>query len=167
MSGTVYGPVQVHGVTLDLARPEDRAQLAELKAAAIRLRNFGAAISTIADKLGLEEHTAERLLSDGLREIISDDAETVRARQQATINDIRRAMYPAMASGDKDSANVIISVMKHESDLHGLKAPTRVQIGVDQETFTTRVQDDMRELGIPAQIDAPLSEDEPDGWANT
>lgn len=159
--------IAVSGVVLDLTRAEDRAKVVELKTAAVRLRNFGASVSGIADKLGLSEDVAEGLLTEALREVMADDAETVRARQQATLNDIRRAMYPNMAAGDKDSANVIISVMKHESDLHGLKAPQRVQIGVDQEAFTTRVQDDMRELGIPPRMDAPLDTSDPEGWANT
>lgn len=161
-------PIEVNGVTLDLTRPGDRVTLAELKAAAIRLRNFGASLSTIADKLGLHEEDAERVLSEGLREVLADDAEAVRARQQATLNDIRRAMYPAMAAGSETASGVLINVLKHESEIHGIKTPQRIQVGVDQEQFTTRVQEDMRELGMTAQALTPPPEDEEDEpWSNT
>lgn len=158
--------IQVNGLTLDLTRPDDRAKLGELKAAAIRLRNFGTSISIIADRLGLDEHVAEHVLSEGLRELVADDAETVRARQQATLNDIRRAMYPAMAQGDQGAAGTILKVLDHEAKIHpGTIAPQRVHVGMDQETFTTTVDEDIRALGYHPRNDAPLEEG--DGWANT
>lgn len=160
-------PIEVNGVTLDLSRAQDRVALSELKAAAIRLRNFGASVSTIADKLGLAEDTAERVLSEGLREVLSDDAEAVRARQQATLNDIRRAMYPAMAAGSETASGVLINVLKHESEIHGIKSPQRVQIGVDQEQFETRVAEDMRALGMTAQPPALPESEEDEPWSNT
>ena len=160
-------PIEVNGSPLDLSRPQDRVTLSELKAGAIRLRNFGADLSTIAAKFGLSEHDAERVLNDGLRDVIADDAQAIRGRQQATLNDIRRAMYPGMVAGDKDHANVLINVLKHEAEIHpGVKGPQRLQIGVDQEVFETRVQEDMRELGMSSQpyIDAEGGEDD---WSNT
>jgi rhodanese-related sulfurtransferase len=165
---TPSGPIEVFGNALDLARPEHRAKLAELKAAAVRLRNFGGSIDTIADKLGLEPDVAERVLSDGIKDLVADDAEAIRARQQAVLNDIREAMYPEMQAGDQGAANVLINTLKHEAEIHhGVKAAQRVHVGVDQEAFATRVQDDMRELGIPARIDVELESDPDDGWATT
>lgn len=161
--------IEVNGVPLNLSRPQDRVTLSELKAGAIRLRNFGADLSTIAAKFGLSEHDAERVLNEGLRDVLADDAQAIRARQQATLNDIRRAMYPGMVAGDKDHANVLINVLKHESEIHAIKTPQRVQIGVDQEAFTTRVEEDMRELGMASGQDyidvGTQEEDEP--WSNT
>lgn len=161
--------IEVNGVPLNLSRPQDRVTLSELKAGAIRMRNFGADISTIAAKFGLSDHDAERVLNEGLRDVLADDAQAIRARQQATLNDIKRAMYPGMVAGDKDHANVLINVLKHESDIHAIKTPQRLQIGVDQETFTTRVEEDMRELGMSGDqsyIDVGTQEeDEP--WSNT
>jgi len=158
----------IHGQYINPAQAEGRMKLAELKAAAIRLRNFGASLDTIAHTLGLEtEDMAEHLLMTGLRELVSDDADTIRARQQATVNDIKRAMYPSMTTGDKDAANTIIRVMEYEGKLHpGVIAPTRVRIGLDQEAFTTTVDEDMRALGVHPQMDVPLEEGD-DGWANT
>lgn len=162
------GGITLRGELIDVSRPEGRMKINEVKAAAIRLRNFGATLGTIADTLGLADETmAEQVLMTGLRELVSDDADTVRARQQATINDIKRAMYPNMTTGDKDSANVIIKVLEYEGKLHpGVIAPTRVRVGLDQEAFTTTVDEDMRALGVHPQMDVPLEEGDA-GWANT
>lgn len=157
-----------HGQPLDLTTAEGRMKLNEVKAAAIRLRNFGASPATIADTLGLESETmAETVLMTGLRELVSADADAIRAGQQAVLNDIKRAMYPTMVTGDKDSAGTLLRVLDHEAKLHpGVLAPTRVRVGLDQETFTTTVDEDMRALGVHPQMDVPL-EDGDDGWANT
>lgn len=157
-----------HGQVISPVMPEGRAKLNELKAAAIRLRNFGATLATITDTLGLEtEDMAEHLLMTGLRELVSDDADAVRARQQAVLNDIKRAMYPNMTTGDKDAAGTLLRVLDHEAKLHpGVIAPTRVRMGLDQDSFTTTVDEDMRALGVHPQMDVPLAEED-DGWSNT
>lgn len=157
--------VEVRGVRIGRTRAEDRTKMAELTNAAIRLRNYGAPVSVIADKLGLSESDAEALLSSGLRDLVSEDAQMVRARQQAVINDIRRAVYPAVTAGDVAASGVMLKTLSHEADLHGLKAPTRVNVGLDQESFTTTVSEDMRVLGV--RTDTPLDDDDEDGWSNT
>lgn len=157
-----------NGEPINPAAPEGRAKLNELKAAAIRLRNFGATLGTIADTLHLEtEEMAEQLLMTGLRELVADDANAIRARQQAVLNDIKRAMYPGMTSGDEKAAGTLMKVLDHEAKLHpGVLAPTRVRVGLDQEAFKTTVDEDMRALGVHPQMDVPLKEGD-DGWANT
>lgn len=160
------GPVQLWGVTLDLSTVEGRATLAELKAGAIRLRNYGASIPVIADKLGLTEDGATLILETGLREVMADDALTIKARQQATLNDIRKAMYPEMELGDTDSAGMLLRVMDHEAKLHGILAPQKHQIGISTDAFTTTVEDDIRVLGIDPKQDTPVDEQD-QGWANT
>jgi hypothetical protein len=160
--------IMVRGVYIDPTQPEGRMRLNELKAAAVRLRNFGANLGTITDTLGLDtEAQAEWLLMTALRDLVADDANSIRARQQATVNDIKRAMYPNMTNGDEKAANVIIKAMEYEGKLHpGVIAPQRVRVGLDQEAFTTTVDEDMRELGIHPQMDIPLDEGDT-GWANT
>lgn len=148
--------------------PEGRTRIAELQAACIRLRNFGGSIATIADKLKTTEEVVELLLTQAVRELTADDAQAVTARQQATVNDIRRAMYPAMEQGDEKAANVIIKVMAHEAQLHpGVLAPTRVRIGMDQDAFTTTVDEDIRALGVHPQMDTALDEEDEEPWSNT
>lgn len=158
--------VEVHGVPLDLTQIGDRARLAELKAACIRLRNFGATVDTIADKLGMSLDDAESVLEQGLRDLTIEDAQSVRGRQQAMIHDIYRAMYPALANGDQGAAGVVMKAMDHEGKLHGVAAPTRIRVGVDREELTTRVEEDVRALGLHPRMDVPLSEGD-DDWANT
>lgn len=159
--------IMVRGQYVDPTIPEGRMKLNELKAAAIRLRNFGATLGTITDTLGLDtEDMAETLLYTGLRELVADDADALRARQQAVLNDIKRAMYPNMTTGDKDAAGTLLRVLDHESKLHGLQAPQKVRIGLDHEAFTTTVDEDMRALGVHPQMDVPLDEGD-EGWANT
>lgn len=159
--------IMVRGQYINPLQPEGRMKLNELKAAAIRLRNFGATLGTITDTLGLDaEDMAEYLLMTGLRELVSGDADALRAGQQAVLNDIKRAMYPNMTTGDKDSAGVLLRVLDHESKLHGLQAPQKVRIGLDHEAFTTTVDEDMRALGVHPQNDVPL-EERGEGWANT
>lgn len=156
---------------LDLTNADDRAKLAELRTAAIRMRSVGAMMGTIADKLALgSDAEAEFLVSSGLREIMADDAESIRARQQFTLNEVKKAMYPAMQNGDTDSAGVVLKVLDHEAKLHGILAPTRVHHGLDQESFTTTVDDDVRALGVDPRMDTPLVVDaagDEETWANT
>lgn len=155
------------GEVVNQATADGRAKIAELKAAAIRLRNFGAPMSTIADKLGLSEADAETVLMDGLRETVADDADMVRARQQAVLNDIKRAAYPGMANGDEKMMGMLVRVLDHEAKIHpGVIAPQRVRVGLDQEAFTTTVDEDIRALGLHPRMDVPLEEGD-DGWANT
>lgn len=160
--------IVVQGQLVDPSMPEGRMKINELKAGAIRLRNFGATLTTICDTLRLEsEDMAEYLLMTGLRELVSGDADAVRAGQQAVLNDIKRAMYPAMTTGDKDAASMLVTVLRHEADIHpGVKAPQRMRIGLDQDAFTTTVDEDMRALGVHPQMDVPLDEGD-EGWANT
>lgn len=160
--------IVVQGRYVDPSVPEGRMKINELKAAAIRLRNFGATLGTICDALRLEtEDMAEHLLMTGLRELVSADADQVRAGQQAVLNDIKRAMYPNMTTGDKDAAGTLLRVLDHEAKLHpGVLAPQRIRVGLDQEAFTTTVDEDMRVLGVHPQMDVPLDEGDA-GWANT
>lgn len=157
-------PVVVDNVEYSNRTPEGRAKIAELQTAVIRMRNYGASMMTIADKLATSEEVASVLLADGLSEVMADDVDALRARQQATLNDMRRAMYPAAMNGDVPSTGMMLRVLGHESELRGLKAPTRVQIGLDQETFTTTVDEDVRALGV--RTDTPLDDDD-EGWSNT
>jgi hypothetical protein len=65
--------VEVHGVPLDLTQAGDRARQAELKAGAIRLRNFGATVDTIADRLGMSVDDATYILEAGLRDLVAEE----------------------------------------------------------------------------------------------
>lgn len=159
-----------HGKVLDPAVSDDRVKLSEITTAAIRLRNQGATPARIAGALGLTEEAATCLLEAGIAALSIQDAAEVRGRQQAMIYDFYAALYPSLKSVDEEMRMKAVSTMKgvieYEGKLHGATAPTRVHIGMDQETFLTRVEEDLREIGIDPKMDVPLEED--DGtWANT
>lgn len=158
--------------TYDLASPDGRVKLAELKKAAVRLKVYGASLDTIADKLGLDYDMAANVVEWALRETVADDVALVRARQQVIVNDIRKAMYPVMESlaeetRDRVSAvGAIIKATEFEAKIHGTMAPTKVAVGMDGHTFTTTVAEDMKTLGIDPRQDTAIDEGD-DGWANT
>lgn len=163
-------PIVYQGTALDLHKAKDRVTLSELTTAAIRMRNRGATCALIADKLGLTEPAVEHILEEGIRRLATQDAISVRGRQQALIHDLYNALYPSLEGIDEElrirAAGTIKNVLEYEGKLHGATAPQKVQIGMDQETFTTRVEEDLREIGIDPKMDVALEED--DGtWANT
>lgn len=162
--------IEVRGEKLDPATPEGRAKLEELTTAAIRLRNHGATMWAIGDKLGCSEEDASRLVTAAVVAIRAVDTEEIAARHMMTLADIKRAMYPAMQDGDDKSANVILKAVDHEAKMFGTYAPKRVHLGLDQEEFESTVEEDLRAIGVDPHMDTPLDVEfdvEGDGWANT
>lgn len=162
-------PLVLRDTPFDLRTSEGRMKIAEIKTAAVRLRNFGATIPVIADKLDLSERDAEAILAYALEELRMDSAADIVARQQATINDARRALYGGLAGGDTTAISTMVKVMDHEAKLHGAYAPTRMKIGADPETIATTLAEDFAELGYVPVDSAEVieAEVEDDGWANT
>lgn len=164
-------PVRVDGAEIDPQNPADRARLAETKAAIIRLTNFGVGLPVVADRLRMSVDDVERVLNEGLRELVATDAAEIRARQQAVVNDMKRALYPGMAGGDVNAVRALLGTLDHELKINpGAAAPQRVHLGLDPEAFDTRVEEDMRTLGIHPRGDTPLDVeivDDDEGWSNT
>lgn len=160
--------LRLRDTPFDMRTAEGRTKVAELKTAAVRMRNFGISIPVIADKLDLTERDCEAILASALEDLRAESAGDIVARQQATINDARRALYGGLAAGDQGAINTMIKVMDHEAKLQGVYAPQRLKVGTDNETFATTLAQDISALGYveaaPEIIDA---ETEDDGWANT
>lgn len=156
-------------VLIDVSTPDGRLKREELKAAAVRLRNGGATVARIADILRLEPDVAEWLLNHALNELAFPESHEVRGRQQATVNDMRRVLYPGVLAGDHAAMDRMVKVMDHEAKLHpGTYAPQRVAVGMDQETFETTVAQDLKEIGVDPKSRRPVIDSTPDdGWANT
>lgn len=150
----------------DMRTVDGRLKVAELKTGAVRLRNFGMTVPTIADKLGLTERDCEALLTHALAELRAESSAEIVARQQATVNDARRALYTGLAAGDTQAIGTMVRVLDHEAKLHGAYAPQRLKVGLDAETFATTAAEDLAALGVTTEavIDA---ETEDEGWANT
>lgn len=163
--------VEVRGEIIDPTTPEGRAKMAELTTAAIRMRNHGATMWHIADKLGCSEEDASHLVTAAVVAIRAVDTEEIAARHMMTLADIKRAMYPSMEEGDEKAANVLIKAIDHEAKMYGTYAPKRVHLGLDQEEFESTVEEDLRRIGVDPNMDTPLdvefTDEDGQGWANT
>lgn len=148
----------------DMSTPEGRTKLSEMRAAAVRLRNYGASIDLIADKLGVTPRDAETLIDSALRETMDESTEAMVARQQAVLNDMTRALYPAMLQGDPNSSQVLLRVLDHGAKLHGLPKQQRVTTPVDKDIAALDIAADLAALGYVSPT-TPIEEDaEP--WTN-
>ncbi|WP_457066906.1 hypothetical protein [Mycobacteroides abscessus] len=104
----------------------------------VMLRNAGVTFTDIAKKLGISATQARKDLSAGLRDILSDTAEDMIARQRSVTLDVQKANYKKMLDGDVDAARLILSSLEREAKLFGLDAPTRVNVGVSDIEFAEK-----------------------------
>lgn len=148
----------------DMSTPEGRTKLSEMRAAAVRLRNYGASVDLIADKLGLTARDAETLIDSALRETMDESTEAMVARQQAVLNDMTRALYPGMLQGDPNSSGTLLKVLEYGGKLHGLPKAQRTTTAVDKDAAALDIVADMEAIGYaPPRI--PVEEDETP-WSN-
>lgn len=140
----------------------------EQAVAAIRMRNAGASIVQVSEKLGVTVREASDLVAMGLRAILREPAENLIANQQAIVRDVVRAMYAPMAAGDPQASRQIIMALDHQAKLFGLYAPTRVHVGITDEDFALTATRLMKSIGVtpPQQaIEAsPVIDAETDDW---
>ena len=156
---------------IDTSIAEMEIAAAERRVAAIRLRNAGASVAQVADKLGISRQQAQDDIATGLREILREPAENLIANQQAIVRDVIRAMYAGMAAGDPKVSAQVMKALEHQSKLFGLFAPVRVAVTLSDEDFAATAARLMREIGEgtpspsgqagpPVLEAAPASEDE-------
>lgn len=138
----------------------------ELCVSAIRLRNAGASVPQIADKLNITPARVSTVITTGLREIMREPAEELIANQQAIIRDVVRAMYGPMAKGDIGATKQLMQALDHQSKLFGLYSPSRVQVGITDEDFSVTASQLMQEIGIIEQDPLPEITDGADGWVD-
>lgn len=129
---------------------EREIAVAERRVAAIRLRNAGASVAQVADKLGISREQAARDITDGLRDILREPAENLIANQQAIVRDVIRAMYAGMAAGDPKASQQVMLALSHQAKLFGLFAPTRIVHSIPDEDFAATAIALMREIGLGA-----------------
>lgn len=148
----------------DMSTPEGRTKLNEMRAAAVRLRNYGASVDLIADKLGLTPRDAETLIDSALRETMDESTEAMVARQQAVLNDMTRALYPGMLQGDPNSSGTLLKVLEYGGKLHGLPKAQRQTTAVDKDAAAMDITALLDQLGY-APPQTPVEPDtEP--WSN-
>lgn len=137
---------QVTAFTEAVVAPDET--LYERRMRALMFRNAGATFREIASKNGVSPAQARKDVTAALREVLSETAEDMIARQRAVLLDIRRANYQAMVGGDVDAARVILSTLERESKLFGLDAPTRVNVGVSDTDFAERTAALIESMGL-------------------
>lgn len=133
-------------VAVDVVHEDET--LFERRARSLTLRNAGATFRQIAEKTGVSPGTARHDVEAALREVVAESAEAMIARQRSMINDIIRANYAAMASGDVDAARLVLSSLEREAKLFGLDAPTRVNVGVSDVEFAEKTASLIESLGL-------------------
>lgn len=104
----------------------------------VMLRNAGVTFTDIARKESISTTQARKDLTAGLRDLLSDTAEDMIARQRSVIIDVQKANYKKMLEGDVDAARLILSSLEREAKLFGLDAPTRVNVGVSDIEFAEK-----------------------------
>ncbi|SKX80703.1 Uncharacterised protein [Mycobacteroides abscessus subsp. bolletii] len=104
----------------------------------VMLRNAGVTFTDIARKESISTTQARKDMTAGLRDLLSDTAEDMIARQRSVIIDVQKANYKKMLEGDIDAARVILSSLEREAKLFGLDAPTRVNVGVSDIEFAEK-----------------------------
>lgn len=162
---------------MDTSTPEGRLRLSELIVAAIRARTCGMSLPAIAKRLEVSEDVAASLLAEGLDARTKAAAAEIRGRQQQLLHDIYAALTPGLTRVDLETgvpdyadrvsvASQLVQTAKYEAELHGVRAPKRVEVReITDAEFTTTVSEDLAELGVDPRGDVPLSP--VDGWSNT
>lgn len=130
------------------ATPAEDETLWERRMRALTLRNAGATYQRIADQLGVTIPTARKDVRLALREVISETAEDMLARQRSVLMDIQRSNYAAALQGDREAQTMVIRCLEHEAKLFGLYAPARVAVGVSDTEFAEQAADLITSLGL-------------------
>lgn len=158
---------QPHGAAVPTTEERERA------ARALDLRKAGITWQAIADHLGYsDESGARKAVGRLLDRVDSEMAEEYRAVELARLDDLWRAWWPAALGRDEKATNILLRVHQARAKLLGLAMPDKlvlqqINVGMTAEEFTTRVDEDMRILGLSPTMDVPLQEGGGDDWANT
>lgn len=113
--------------------PKQTAQakaVEERRQRALNMRAAGATVTAIAQKLGVDKSTISRDITDALKDIKKEAADTLRDLQRKTLLDARMALWPAVKRGDVPSINSLRGLLEHEAKLLGLYAPTQAEVTV-------------------------------------
>lgn len=136
-------PDDVAGAT---AAPDET--LWERRMRALTMRNAGATYAKIAEQFGVTTITVRKDVRLALREVVSETAEDMVARQRGILLDMTRANYPAALQGDMAAQSAIVKCLEHEAKLFGLYAPTRVSVGVSDTEFAAQAAELIAALGL-------------------
>ncbi|WP_305779500.1 hypothetical protein [Nocardia nova] len=150
----------------DVAQPDER----ERQAKALEMRLAGMPWAAIAEHLGYADPSGPfRAVAAVLNRQESEAAGEYRKLEDMRLDVALRKVWPGVIAGDLKAIETWLKVHDRRVKLHGLAMPEKVVLqttGMDLEAFTTRVEEDLRALGIDPVMDVPLMQG--DGtWANT
>lgn len=154
MSSAKKTPFDITADDVAASAPAVDEELWERRNRALTMRNGGATWQQIAERLDVSTTTARKDVRVALREVISEPAEDMLARQRSVLFDLQRSNYVRALNGDNAAAKIVLSCMEHEAKLFGLYAPARVAIGVTDVEFAERAVDLISSMNLqpPAEL---------------
>lgn len=151
----------------DIAQPVERQR----QIRALEMRIVGMPWGAIATELGYADPSGPfRAVEAVLKRTESAGAAELRKIEDERLDVALRKLYPDVRNGDLKAIDLWLKAHDRRVKLHGLAAPTKVELRTEDvtfEAFATRVEEDMRELGIAHRMDTPLDDSDRAGWANT
>lgn len=114
-------------------RDARRAETAERRARALRLRKAGHTYDSIARVMGLSHRgDAHHLVQDAIRDISREPAEQVRELELARLDDLQRAPWMASLKGDLHALDRVLRIMERRASYLGLEQARAVQVHVEE-----------------------------------
>ncbi len=101
---------------------------AEQRAAALKLRSAGANYETISRHLDCSTSTAWRHVQTGLRAIQAEPAEELRLLENARLDALLLACWPAAMRGSPRHVDSVLKIMTRRAALWGLDAPRQIAV---------------------------------------
>lgn len=129
-------------------------------ALAVELRAHGKSYQEIADHLGYaNKRTAYNLVQEGLREIIKEPAEELRALECRRLDEALAEMMDQVRNGTdtgkREAVDRLIKIMDRRAKYLGLDMPVRMHVGLDlPENPTEALLKDEQGALLAAQIEA-------------
>lgn len=124
----------------------ERVKSAEVRAAIMRLRSWGASVEVIAGRLDMDEATVEKMILDEMTIVSRVSATEILARHQRMLGDIFESFHTGVQAGDDKAAKVVLAAMDHQAKLHGSYAASKVAIQTE-DTFDSSAAALLNDLG--------------------
>lgn len=105
------------------------ANARERERQALELRKAGVTYSVIADRLGYKSHQgAHAAVKRALDRIADEPADDLKKIHQERLNTMLMVLWPQVQAGDERAIGQAVRIMDRQAALHGLEAPTRLEV---------------------------------------
>lgn len=123
------------------------------EAQACNMRADGMTFLEIAQRMGVSESTAERLVERGMDRIVCPDAKRARQRELRHLERVRRALWgnvgddcTAVLADDPSTAMALVKVSESIRKLLGLDAPAKLDATVRDKPASDYSIEELREM---------------------